>query len=347
MLAFSALQFEWPWVFWLLPIPLLARYLPPFENQNSALRIPFLERLPSSETNFMKKGLNWNVSMLLALMMWTLLIISSSRPQWVGDPIQIPISGRSVMLAVDLSGSMEEKDLELSGKSVTRLQVVKSVLQPFIKRRQGDRLGLILFGNQAYLQTPLTFDRKTLSQMLDEAELGLAGEKTAIGDAIGLAVKRMLKLSDNEKVLVLLTDGRNTAGNIDPRKAAELAAKAKLKIHTIGVGADEMWIRSLFGRRKVNPSAELDEKMLIDLSNITGGQYFRARSKEELEKVYVLIDKLEPIEQDQESFRPLKALYPWPLACSMMIGICWIFGVLFQKNGYIKFPVKFFQNKTH
>ena len=347
MLAFSALQFEWPWVFWLLPIPLLARYLPPFENQNSALRIPFLERLPSSETNFMKKGLNWNVSMLLALMMWTLLIISASRPQWVGDPIQIPISGRSVMLAVDLSGSMEEKDLELSGKSVTRLQVVKSVLQPFIKRRQGDRLGLILFGNQAYLQTPLTFDRKTLSQMLDEAELGLAGEKTAIGDAIGLAVKRMIKLSDNEKVLVLLTDGRNTAGNIDPRKAAELAAKAKLKIHTIGVGADEMWIRSLFGRRKVNPSAELDEKMLIDLSNITGGQYFRARSTVELEKVYALIDKLEPIEQDQESYRPLEALYTWTLACSIMIGICWMLGVMFQKNGYIKFPVKFFHNKTH
>ena len=112
------------------------------------------------------------------------------------------------MLAVDLSGSMEETDMELGGQPVTRLQVVKSVLKPFIERREGDRLGLILFGDQAYLQTPLTFDRKTLSQMLEEAELGLAGEKTAIGDAIGLAVKRMLELSEDEKVLVLLTAGR-------------------------------------------------------------------------------------------------------------------------------------------
>ena len=152
----------------------------------------------------------WNPSLLLAFIIWVFLVGAASRPQWVGEAIELPVSGRSVMLAVDLSGSMEETDLELGGQPVTRLQVVKSVLKPFIERREGDRLGLILFGDQAYLQTPLTFDRKTLSQMLEEAELGLAGEKTAIGDAIGLAVKRMLELSEEEKVLVLLTDGRNT-----------------------------------------------------------------------------------------------------------------------------------------
>ena len=243
------------------------------------------------------------------------------------------------MLAVDLSGSMEETDLELGGQPVTRLQVVKSVLKPFIERREGDRLGLILFGDQAYLQTPLTFDRKTLSQMLEEAELGLAGEKTAIGDAIGLAVKRMMELSEEEKVLVLLTDGRNTAGSIEPRKAADLAAKAGLKIHSIGVGADEMWIRSLFGNRKVNPSAELDEKMLIDLSQATGGQYFRARSTAELEKVYRLIDKLEPVEQDRESYRPLNALFPWPLGASLFLVFLWTLRLMIKRSGGLVRPV--------
>ena len=323
-------------MFWSLPLPLLVRFMPPLENQSSALRIPFMERLPSTDGIIAEQQWNWNSTILLAWIMWMLLVTSASRPQWVGEPIELPISGRSVMLAVDLSGSMEERDLELGGQPVTRLQVVKSVLQPFIQRRQGDRLGLILFGNQAYLQTPLTFDRKTLSQMLVEAELGLAGEKTAIGDAIGLAVKRMLELSDNEKVLVLLTDGRNTAGNIAPRKAGDLAAKAGLKIHTIGVGADEMWIRSLFGKRKVNPSSELDEKMLIDLSKITGGQYFRARSTEELEKVYRLIDKLEPVEQDRESYRPLRALFPWTLGLSLFLGCVWGFGVMIRRFGIRK-----------
>ena len=184
------------------------------------------------------------------------------RPQWVGEPTELPLTGRSLMLAVDLSGSMKEKDMELNGKSANRLEVVKSVLRTFIKRRSGDRLGLILFGSQAYLQTPLTFDIKTLLQMLEESELGLAGERTAIGDSIGLAIKKMKNLSSEEKVLILLTDGQNTAGEVSPEDAASVAAKIGLKIHTIGVGADEGRIRTFFGKQKFNPSSELDEIML-------------------------------------------------------------------------------------
>ena len=345
MIEMNAFQFEWPWIFWLLPLPLLVRLLPPRESQSSALRIPFMERLPASEGFVRDARMKWNPSLLLAFIIWILLLGAASRPQWVGETIELPVSGRSVMLAVDLSGSMEETDLELGGQPVTRLQVVKSVLKPFIQRREGDRLGLILFGDQAYLQTPLTFDRKTLSQMLEEAELGLAGEKTAIGDAIGLAVKRMLELSEEEKVLVLLTDGRNTAGSIAPSKAADLAAKAGLKIHSIGVGADEMWIRSLFGNRKVNPSAELDEKMLIDLSQATGGQYFRARSTAELEKVYRLIDKLEPVEQDRESYRPLNALFPWPLGASLFLVFLWTLRLMIKRSGGLVRPVSIINPK--
>ena len=223
------------------------------------------------------------------------------RPQWVGDPTEIPISGRSVMLAVDLSGSMKEKDLKLNGDTVTRLEIVKSVLRPFIERRKGDRLGLILFGSQAYLQTPLTFDIKTLTQMLEESELGLAGEKTAIGNAIGLAIKKMKDLADEEKVLILLTDGQNTAGEVSPEDAGLSAKETGIKIHTIGIGADEAWVRTFFGKQKVNPSAELDEFMLQSLAQKTGGNYFRARKTAELERIYEIIDEIEPIEKEKKN----------------------------------------------
>ena len=252
-------QFEWPWALFFILLPFFIRLLPPVERRQAALRVPFFSRVDQPDGGSLDSGKSQWSSLIIGSLIWTLLVVSASRPQWVGGRVELPETGRSVMLAVDLSGSMKEQDLELEGQSVSRLDVVKSVFYDFIVRREGDRLGLILFGDQAYLQTPLTFDLKTLAYMLEESELGLAGERTAIGDAIGLGVKRMLELDDEEKVLILLTDGRNNAGSIDPRRAAELAREAGLKIYSIGVGADEMWVRSLFGRRKINPSAELDE----------------------------------------------------------------------------------------
>ena len=153
--------------------------------------------------------------------------------------------------------------------------------QDFINRRVGDRVGLILFGTQAYLQTPITFDRKTVQTLLDEAVIGLAGDNTAIGDAIGLAVKRLKNQPANSRVLILLTDGANTAGEVSPLKAAELAAANQLKIYTIGVGADEMIVRTFFGSRKVNPSRDLDENTLVKVAESTGGRYFRARNSDD------------------------------------------------------------------
>jgi Ca-activated chloride channel family protein len=249
----------------------------------------------------------------------------------VGDPVAMPASGRDLLLGVDISGSMEIQDMQWQGDNYDRLSIVKAVVGDFVQRRQSDRLGLVLFGTHAYLQAPLTFDRTTVNQLLQEAQLGFAGEKTAIGDAIGLGVKRLRHRPQESRVMILLTDGANTAGQITPLKAAELAAKAKVKIYTIGIGADEMItpgiFGSSFGARRVNPSADLDEATLKAIAEQTGGQYFRARSPEDLQVIYQELDKLEPIEQEAETFRPTQSLFYWPLGVALVLA-----GLLFLQR---------------
>ncbi len=314
------IHFDWPWVAALLPLPFLIRFLlKPTEVINqAALRVPFLNEF-SSQTNDehridVKQRLIW-----LAIIAWCCLIIAGMRPQWLGDFIDIPVSGRDLMLAVDLSGSMEEQDFIIKDKRVDRLTATKYVAGEFIERRIGDRLGLILFGEQAYLQTPLTFDRLTVKTLLYESAIGLAGKSTAIGDAIGLAVKRLRDQDEKSRVLILLTDGANTAGEVEPLAAADLAARENMKIYTIGIGADEMIVRSIFGSRRVNPSADLDEKTLHAIADKTGGRYFRARDTEQLEQIYALLDELEPIEKDVQRFRPQMALFYWPLTVALIL----------------------------
>ncbi len=242
------------------------------------------------------------------------------RPQWLGDFVEFPVSGRDLIMAVDLSGSMQEEDFLLRGQRVDRLTATKFVAGDFIDRRIGDRIGLILFGERAYLQAPLTLDRKTVKTLLYESAIGLAGRATAIGDAIGLAVKRLRLRENANKVLILLTDGANSAGEVEPIEAARLAAREGLKIYTIGVGADEMVVDFFFGSRKINPSADLDEKTLNEIADMTGGRYFRARDTQELDEIYVLLDELEPVERDVRRFRPRKSLYFWPLTIAMIIA---------------------------
>jgi len=228
----------------------------------------------------------------------------------------LPVSGRNLMLAVDLSGSMDQKDFELGSRRVDRLTATKAVASEFISRREGDRIGLILFGERAYLQVPLTLDRETVKILLLEAFIGLAGEKTAIGDAITLAVRRVHEQADEEgdQVLVLLTDGANTAGEVEPIKAAELAAQVGLRIYTIGIGAEQLEVASLIGgRRRINPSADLDEDTLTRIAELTGGRYFRATDTASLQDIYQLVDELEPVEEQESGFRPVKSLFFWPL----------------------------------
>ena len=318
------IHFVWPWLAIVLPLPwLIRRYMPPaLQLKNAALRVPFITDFTESNQHQLASA-RW--PLYLAALAWVLLIVAGMRPQWLGELVEIPVSGRDLMMAIDLSGSMEEKDFFLKGNRVNRLTATKWVAGDFIDRRVGDRLGLILFGERAYLQVPLTFDRETVRILLNESAIGLAGKKTAIGDAIGLAVKRLRGQHETRLVLVLLTDGANTAGAVSPLEAAELAASEGLKIYTIGIGAQEMELRSFFGIQRTNPSADLDEKTLIAIAEKTGGQYFRARNTKELEEMYRRLDELEPTEKESQKYRPRHALYFWPLSIALGLASILIF----------------------
>lgn len=312
------LSLLWPWVLIMLPLPWLYRFWrKPTAGESAALMAPAYSQLGVDATA-RPKAPHLSIPLLLLTVIWLTTLLALARPQWVGDAITLPASGRDLLLAVDISPSMKVEDMEQNGVLVDRLATVKNIAGQFVKRRTGDRLGLILFGSQAYLQTPLTFDRKTLHTLLQEALIGFAGDGTAIGDAIGLAVKRLKDRPENARVVVLLTDGANTAGEVNPLKAAQLAAAWQVKIYTIGIGADELLRRSLFGTRRINPSADLDEDTLTRIAQLTGGQYFRARNAEDLAHIYQQLDELEPIEQDEETFRPTKALFHWPLTGALI-----------------------------
>ncbi len=315
------LQLEWPLVLLLLPLPALVYYaLPPRSlDGQAALRVPRLDdfRL-GGKAAVETRPRRWQL--WLGLAVWLLMVFAASRPQWLGDSVAISISGRDLLLAVDLSDSMRTADFKIDGEQVNRLHATKHVASSFIERRRGDRLGLILFGTRAYLQTPLTFDDKTVNRLLREAAIGLAGERTAIGDAIGLALKRLDLDRDASRVLILMTDGANTAGEVTPLKAAELAARRGLRIYTIGIGADEQVESTWFGLRRRNPSAQLDEKTLREIARLTGGEYFRARDSEELEKIYRELDRLEPMPRDLQNLRPSSALFMWPLALALLLA---------------------------
>lgn len=317
------IHFEWPWLLAALPLPLLIYFLPAKNRQASAaLHMPQLIQ-GSKSTQVINQNTNKAPRYILSII-WILLIVSATRPQWLGEAIDIPTQGREMMIAVDLSGSMQVEDMALNGDTVNRLDMLKVLLGDFIERRTGDRLGLILFGDDAYMQTPMTFDRKTVQQMLDETVLGLVGKKTAIGDAIALAVKRFDAKKESNRVLLLLTDGQNTAGKISPEQALELAVAKNITIYTIGIGADVMLQRSLFGTRKVNPSSELDEKSLQNIATKTGGKYFRARNSEGMAEIYQLLDQLEPVEQEQQQMRPLSALFYWPLSVALFVAFAYL-----------------------
>jgi len=316
----------WWWMLALLPLPWLVRRFLPAQplDTGAALKVP----AGSAFADLAQGGprsTRPSARLLLLATVWTLTAIAAARPQFVGDAIALPVSGRDLLMAVDLSGSMEEQDFQLAGQWVDRLTATKAVAKEFIANRVGDRLGLILFGREAYLQAPLTFDRTTVQTLLDESAIGLAGKETAIGDAIGLAIRTLddAGVEEGRRVVVLLTDGANTAGAVDPRKAAELAAQRYVVIYTIGIGADALTVRSLFGLRQINPSADLDEETLGAIAAATGGRYFRARDTEEFAEIYALLDELEPAESDEAGFRPVTELFYWPLALALLLATSW------------------------
>jgi Ca-activated chloride channel family protein len=252
---------------------------------------------------------------------WLLLVAAAMRPQWLGEPVAMPTTGRRLLLAVDVSGSMATEDM---AGGASRLRVVQTVAGSFIDGRQGDRVGLILFGTRPYLQAPLTADLGTVHRFLNEAVVGVAGTETAIGDAIGLAIKRLrAEASDGhpaapgQTVLVLLTDGENDAGMMPPLEAARLAAEAGLRIYTIGVGAAPG--SGFFDLGGGN--SDLDEDSLKEIAKITGGEYFRATDAAALQQVYRQIDRLEPAAGNQQWLRPADEWFTWPLAAALLLSI--------------------------
>ena len=301
------MYFVWPWAFALLPLPWLLRLILPraASSNSAALHVPYLQdfQISTGPTGVGNNIRRW--PLFVYALLWLCLLGAAARPQWIGDAIELPVSGRDLMLAIDLSASMADPFTNNYG-GVNKLDATKYVAGEFIDKRVGDRIGLILFGDQAYMQSPLTFDRTTVKVLLNEAFISLAGKATAIGDAIGLAVKRFSEHDSTDRVLILLTDGRNTAGEIQPEKAAELAEKKGLKIYTIGIGN--------------RYSRDLDENTLNAIAQTTGGRYFRAHDVEELQKIYQLLDQLEPVEKDHQIYRPTWSLFYWPLSAAMFFA---------------------------
>ena len=343
-------EFTWPWLLLCLPLPLVIYWLMPARPvvPNAALRVANVDRFPGQTTSVVT---NTRSRLMLAAVVWLLLVIASARPLWLGDPMPSPTQARELILAVDLSASMAETDMELNGRWVDRLTMVKAVLAKFIEQRQGDRIGLILFADNAYVQAPLTFDLATVKQLLDESSLGLVGKRTAIGDAIGLSVKRFdrrdknasstnnkddntntnnsststsstsstnKKNGNSNRVLVLLTDGENTAGNLSLEQALELAIAKQVTIYTIGVGSN----RSRGGF--FNQGSGIDERALTAIAQATQGQYFRATDSRELQRIYQHLDQLEKIEVSQQILRQRRALFYWPLALALLLSFAGI-----------------------
>lgn len=314
-------SFHWWWMLVLLPLPLLVRWLLPAvpARREAALKVPFFDVLNqlSSAVQGLSGG-QWKL--VLGGLMWCLLVLTAMRPQWLGEPVDIPLTGRDIMLGLDISGSMRERDFQIKGRSVERLDAAKVVAAEFIGKREGDRIGLILFGDNAQVQTPLTYDLTTVQHFLNESIVGLIGSSTAIGDAIGLAVKRLRQRPAESRVLILLTDGANTAGAVTPVDAAGVAAENDIRIHTIGLGAEAVTVKGIFGTQVIDPSKSLDEESLKEIAALTGGQYFRARNTKEMVEIYELINQLEPSEIAGVQQRPLSELFMWPLGLALLLS---------------------------
>ncbi|NKB47370.1 MAG: VWA domain-containing protein [Legionellales bacterium] len=326
-------EFAWPWLLIILPLPWLLYWWLPVARQPapSALRVPFFQDVLSLQPRQSILSKRWQVHGLIRLI-WINLVIAAAGPQWLGEPVTIPQAGRNIILAVDLSGSMAIQDMQVGRRPVDRLTIVKQAAREFIQQRKGDRLGLILFGTRAYVQTPLTFDHQTVERMLEDATIALPGPETAIGDAIGLAIKRLQKVPEQSRVLVLLTDGANNAGVSSPKQAAAIAAKNNIKIYTIGIGATRMVINTFFGPQTVNPSHDLDETMLQEISEQTGGMFFRAFDRQQLQQVYQSIHELEPVENDETTYRPIESWYSYPLATALLLSLLLVGARLWSLN---------------
>lgn len=321
----SNFGFQWPWLIILLPLPLLIWWLWPVAQPRKpetqmALIHPGLNRLEHAytPTRVGASALRFLPTLLWSLL-WLTLLLTLMRPQWLHEHTEIKSQGYDLMLAVDLSRSMLALDFTVDGQPVNRLQVVKGVLGRFIERRQGDRIGLILFGDSAYVQAPLTLDGKAVQKMLYDVMPRIAGDATAIGDAIGLAVKKLRERPPESRVLILLTDGSNTAGSLPPQQAVLLAKQYNVRIYAIGVGTmGEVPFPDESGNITLE-IMKIDEDLLKKIAAYTGGMYFRATDTQMLENVYQQINTLEKTEAESRTVIIPEPLYQWPLGMALVL----------------------------
>jgi Ca-activated chloride channel family protein len=314
-------QLDYPWLLILLPLPWFGyRYLPDYREARSAVRVPFFAAMSravgQAPSQAGTRSNRWQL--FLNLLVWTLLLVAASRPVFVERPIERQQPVRDLMLAIDISQSMETTDFtDANGQKINRLAAVKEVVHGFIDKRKEDRIGLIVFGTGAYPQAPLTLDHASLSLLLDDTGIGMAGPNTAIGDAIGLSLKLLDQAHEQEKVLILLTDGNDTSSAITPDHAAAMAAAKGVVIHTIGIG---------------DPNAEGEAKVnlqgLQDISQATGGRFFRAEDRTALDQVYSTLDKLTPHEVKTLSHQPKRELFWWPLGGAIALLAIYHLGAL-------------------
>ncbi len=309
-------ELAWPWMLALLPLPILAWWLlPPYRARQASVQVPFFDRLAAATGQTPQRGAvvlqRRRVQMIVASLIWVLIVVALARPQWVGDAVTREISARDLILAIDISGSMEQRDFRTAdGATLTRLDGVKRVIKDFIARRRGDRVALILFGTKAYVQVPFTQDLQTAAQLLEQTQVGMAGQQTAIGDTIGLAIKTLEGSSVKQKLLILLTDGNDTASRVPPEHAAEIAQQKGVAVYTIGVGDP-----AASGENRV------DLTVLQSVAATTGGRFFRAEDGAQLQAIYADIDRLAPAKLDTLSWRPKRPLFQWPLGAAVVLGV--------------------------
>ena len=308
------ISLTYPWMLLFLPLPLIIyRYLKPYRTKTAAVRVPFFSLLveasgatPEAGALVLKKN---RLQYVIGSLVWLLLVLAVSGPVLIGDPIEKDFSARDVMLAVDISGSMAAKDFkDGSGEEIERLQAVKDVLEEFIAERKDDRVGLIVFGQRAFLQVPFTQDLSAALALLNATEVGMAGPQTALGDAVGLAINTFESSNVTQRMLIVLTDGSDTASRMTPLNASAIAAERGVKMFTIGIG---------------DPNAEGEDRVDFDVLEVmaskAGGEFFTPDDKESLERVYQEIDQAVPRETKTLSYRPESSLHHWPVGTACLL----------------------------
>ena len=318
---------SYPWLLLLILAPPVLRLItPPYRESRQAIRVPWFQRMATllqlRPADGAAIAASKTSTLLFMWILWALIVLALARPQFLEPPISRVLPTRDLMLLVDLSGSMETRDFTNSeGDTVDRLAAVKEVLDDFLTRREGDRVGLIVFGNAAFVQVPFTQDLEATRTLLGETAVRMAGPRTAFGDAIGLGITLFERSEVENRVMIALTDGNDTGSKVPPAQAAKIARDNDIIIHVVGVG---------------DPAAtgeeQLDEEALNDVASTTGGRYFHAADRSELEEIYTELDTIDSREVEAESYRPRTDLFHWPLAAFAIMGLLFHFGLFIRRR---------------